>query len=97
MSDETTTETYDRQEALDRAAVATMSLRMGEDVDECRCGGDGMIETRDGGTYYPCKEHNAGAFWRWVRGHFGPEHDELCAECALVRRGKQPKASRGAA
>jgi hypothetical protein len=38
-------------------------------------------------SYYPCKECNPDAFFRWVGGHFSPGHDAAaCPDCALIGR-----------
>lgn len=37
-------------------------------------------------SVYPCKTHNADAFWRWANGHMKPEHDRsACPDCQPVK------------
>ena len=36
-------------------------------------------------TWYPCKDCNAGLFYRWAAGHFNPDHDIAgCGECSEI-------------
>lgn len=46
-------------------------------------------------TWYPCRECNRTAFFRWAGGHWGRDHDPSdCADCheAMGRRGARSAA-----
>lgn len=46
-------------------------------------------------TWYPCRECNTTAFFRWHEGHFDPDHTVgACSECSVARHGRSATSAR---